>query len=154
MRKEVERLFGQKMQFMESDVVGRICGGSRYDADADEFVDVGDGCGFASPVWLVGAIARTGRSDDKIYIYERVLYVDDDGGDEITLYHVSDDNTVEVGEYIGMIDDVPWEGDYDVHQKKLNAVLAEYALQSGDEFKWTFGKTSSGNYVFEKIERL
>ena len=149
-REEVERLFGQKLQFTEDDVIGQICKGSRYDAESDEFVEVGDGCGFYAPEWYASAIVGSERSGDKMYTYEKVLLVSNADGGGVGLYHV-DDN--QLSERIDAVD-IPYENDYDDYQRRLNAELTKYAAQNGDEFKWTFRKTNSGNYVFEKIEKV
>lgn len=134
-RGKIQEIFGTAIELNDGDTTGEYCGAWKYDAQNDEFYVPSLGCGGACLYELTRELFKAEQDKNNIYLYETVY-----GGTCQSMTRA--DGTVitelevdENGSLVGSLD------------------ATKYADQF-DQFKWTFTKNDSREYIFTGLEKI
>ncbi len=134
-RDKVQEIFGTVIELDDGDKTGEYCGAWMYDAQNDEFYVPSLGCGGSCLYALTRELTGAERYKNNIYLYETAY-----GGSCLNLTTV--DGTVIAEAKLDDNGSIVENVDVNDYRDKL------------EQFRWTFTKNESGEYIFTGLERV
>lgn len=140
---KIEERFGKKIEFVDGEALPNgPCGLWIYDATYQEFHSASTDC----------------TEDPTVSIQRQAYAAERKGNDDLYLYEIV---VGKVGDQYYKLTDVNQDGqivDFEQPLENLTDEDGEINLVSNrdklDKFKWSFRRTSDGNYVFAGLERM